>query len=365
MIFFLQVESFKITDFVVESSPEDVKAELQLEATISASTKRLSVEGSKELFAFGIPEAGFAVANLFELGATISYSVGVSAAFSGQGVVDFGLAASLPNSAKVTADWENDGGNSAVGFQEATFDPLFDVKSLSATVELVAFSKAKIAFGIDVTKIGKLDVAVTLQVPKVTTTVTAAFGENSTTFRIELISANTKNLSDEKGVCSTDPGSSKTGIKLDSQIALEVDLDLDANLGSGGTPAKTFTPFVRLVHFFHLPLSTFCWLNTVWQIQKNSKDLFSKCFPFDIPGLKPTVVATSSLSVLPIAPPTSTLTPLPAGPAAATVTGVPIPLPTGVVGSGSLPPLQPSGGPVPSVLMPRGSFRGPYYPIRA
>ena len=181
----------KITELVIDSSPEDVKAELELEATISASTELFSVEQSKELFAFGIPEAGIAVTGIFKLGATLSYSVGVSASFSGQGVVYFGLTSSLPNSAKVTADIKNEGGNSAVGFNEATFDPLFDVKSLSATVELVAFSKAKIEFGIEVTKIGKLDVAVTLQVPKVTTTLTAAFGEFRTP-SISIISANTK-----------------------------------------------------------------------------------------------------------------------------------------------------------------------------
>lgn len=91
--------------------------------------------------------------------------------------MDFGLAASLPNSAKVTADAKNADGNSAVGFDGASFDPIFDVKSLSASVELVAYSKARIVFGIEVTKIGKLDVAVTLQVPKVTTTLTVAFGK--------------------------------------------------------------------------------------------------------------------------------------------------------------------------------------------
>ena len=154
-----------------------MKAELELEATISATKELLSIDESKELFAFGIPDAGIAVTGIFDLGATLSYSVGVSSEFKGEGVVDFGLAASLPNSAKVTADAKKGDGNSAVGFDGASFDPIFDVKSLSASVELVAYSKARILFGIEVTKIGKLDVAVTLQVPKVTTTLTVAFGK--------------------------------------------------------------------------------------------------------------------------------------------------------------------------------------------
>lgn len=152
-------------------------AELELEATISESPDLLKIDESKELFAFGIPDAGIAVKGIFGLGATLSYSVGVSSEFKGQGVVDLGLKASLPNSAKVTADAKNTDGNNAVGFDGASFEPIFDVKSLSASVEVIAYSKAKILFGIEVTKIGKLDVAVTLQVPKVTTTLTAEFGE--------------------------------------------------------------------------------------------------------------------------------------------------------------------------------------------
>lgn len=154
-----------------------MKAELELEATVSASQELFSIDESKELFAFGIPDAGIAIKGIFKLGATLSYSVGVSSSFQGEGVVDFGLVASLPNSAKVTADAKNSDKNSAVGFNGAQFDPIFDVKSLSASIDIIAYSKAKILFGIEVTKIGKLDVAVTLQVPKVTTTLTAAFGE--------------------------------------------------------------------------------------------------------------------------------------------------------------------------------------------
>ncbi|MCJ1260649.1 hypothetical protein MMC22_000511 [Lobaria immixta] len=339
----LTVEKFKIQDFVIESSPQDVKAELELETTVSASQELFSIDEAKELFAFGIPDAGIAVTGIFKLGATLSYSVGVSSSFKGEGVVDFGLAASLPNSAKITADAKNKDKNSAVGFEGASFDPIFDVKSLSASIDLIAYSKARIVFGIDVTKIGKLDVAVTLQVPKVTTTLTAAF--------------------EEQGVCSTGPGSSKTGVKLDSQIALEVDLDLDANFGSGSTPAKTF------------------------QLFNVSKPLLAKCFSINIPGLGPVSPPDSALPppVTPTAAPSTTLIPSPSPPTNPTATaggfpsgigsGVPIPIPTGsaVIPSQGFPTLislktaptgQPSGGPVPSGLLPRGSFRGPYYPIR-
>lgn len=166
---------------VIDASPQKVAAKLGLEATISGSKEILSIDQSKELFSFGVPDAGIAVTGIFHLGAVLSYEVGVSSTFSGEGVVDFGLTAGLPDTAKITADVSNKDKSSAVGFDGGSVDPSFNIKSLSASVDLVAYSKAKISFGIDVVKVGKLDVAVTLQVPKITTTLTAAYGERLST----------------------------------------------------------------------------------------------------------------------------------------------------------------------------------------
>ncbi|MCJ1470173.1 hypothetical protein MMC07_008818 [Pseudocyphellaria aurata] len=310
----LNVRGFSIQYFVIESSPQDVKAELKLEATISASQNISFINRDKKLADFPIPGAGIAVTGLFKLGASISYSVGASSSFKGEAVVDFGLAASLPNSAKVTADVFNTrGGSSAVGFNETKFDSKIDFQKLSASISLVAYSKAKISFGIDVTTIGKLDVAVTLQVPKVTTTLTVEHNE--------------------QGVCSNDTGASKNGVKINSQVALEVDFDLDANLGSKSSPAKSF------------PLFTL-----------GPYPLYANCSPITISGSSPVPTlssASASASGLP----------------SEIEFGIPISIPTGEIEI--LPPEslsliyltaptgQPSSAPVPSGLRPRGNFRGP------
>ena len=133
---------------------------------------------SAELFNFPIPGASFSIPKIFTLGADIAYEVGVDSTFSGEGVVNFGLTASLPNSASVQADVWNRAG-SAVGFDGGPLvEPSFDVKSLSASLQIVTYSQAKVSFGINVVKFGDFDVAVALQIPKVTTTLTAAYGEN-------------------------------------------------------------------------------------------------------------------------------------------------------------------------------------------
>ena len=112
---------------------------------------------------------------IFKIGATLAYQIGVTSTFSGQGVVDFGLQAGIPDAAKVTAKVKNPASNSAVNF-DGPLTPVFNVKSLTASVNLVAFSQAKLAFGAEINNVGKADIAITLIIPKVTTQLTASHG---------------------------------------------------------------------------------------------------------------------------------------------------------------------------------------------
>ena len=164
-------------DLTLDASPQSVLAKLELEATLTASDTPEALTFTKELFAFGIPDAGIAVAGIFSLGATLKYDVGVSSTFKGQGVFDFGLQAGLPDTAKLTADVSSPGDSSATGFDGFSVTPIFDVKSLSASVTVAAFSQPKLSFGIDITKIGHLDVAINVELPKVSATLTAEFGK--------------------------------------------------------------------------------------------------------------------------------------------------------------------------------------------
>lgn len=166
-------------DLTVDASPQSVVAKLELEATVSASDSPEVLSYEKELFSAGIPDAGIAVTGIFSIGATIKYDVGVSSTFKGEGVFDFGLEAGLPDAAKLTADVSNPGASSATGFDGVSVKPIFDVKSLSASVTVAAFSKPKLSFGIDITKIGHLDIAINVELPKVSATLTAQIGNFS------------------------------------------------------------------------------------------------------------------------------------------------------------------------------------------
>ena len=173
----ITVDNFVLQDLTLEATPSDFVAKLELEATVTSSKEPDSLQQSKELFSAPIPGAGISVTGIFKLGATVSYDVGTSATFAGTATADFGLQASLPNGAKVVADINSPTDSSATGWQGSSLIPIFDVTKLSASITLAAYSQPKIAFGIELIEVGKVDVAVTMKLPEISSTLSASYGK--------------------------------------------------------------------------------------------------------------------------------------------------------------------------------------------
>lgn len=266
----LSVQNFDLQDLTLTASPQNFEAELELEATITSSDEPDSLQYTKELFSFPIPDAGIEVEGIFKLGATLSYDVGVSSSFQGSATVDFGLQATLPNSAQLTADIQNPDQSSANGFGGGQLTPIFDIKQESASITLAAYSQPKLAFGIELIDVGNIDVAISVKMPEVSVTLTAAYGK-AVPF-IKLCARTDPRNIDESGVCSQTSGSSQTGVKLDSEVDIAIDLEIDASIGNDEDTSKP------------------SWAKTLFEI---SKPLGSMCFPLNIPGLRGTVNATN------------------------------------------------------------------------
>lgn len=149
-----------------------------MEAKISAAAGPASLHYEKELFVAPIPGAGISIPKIFNLGATLAYDVGIDTSFQGTATVDFGVSAGIPNTAQLTADLRNPGASSATGFGEGSLTPLFDVKDMSASVTLLAYSKPKITFGLEIIKIGTANVEVGVKLPQIDVTLTAAYGSH-------------------------------------------------------------------------------------------------------------------------------------------------------------------------------------------
>ena len=110
------------------------------------------------------------------LGAFLTYSVSGDCTFSGSASASFGVDASLPDNAVITADYQNHGASSASGFDSTELTPMFRLNNGSASVTLSATSKPEIKFGFDLLHIGNVDVAVTVDLPEASVTLTAVSG---------------------------------------------------------------------------------------------------------------------------------------------------------------------------------------------
>ncbi len=249
------MSGFQLQDLTLSAAPQDFKAKLELEATVTASKTPFNLTApTKEIFAAPIPGAGIAVTGIFKLGATVSYEVGTSASIAGSATAAFGLAASLPNGAKVVADINNPGSSSATGWSGSSLTPSFDVTKLSASLTLAAFSQPKISFGIELIKVGNVEVAVTMKLPEISSTLSAEYVE--------------------AGLCDQSAGASKTGVKLENKATESLSLQIDVDLGADN-PKPT-------------------WSKSLWS---TSQPLGGACFPLSIPGLGPAEgTATSSAS---------------------------------------------------------------------
>ena len=159
------------------ASPQNFQAELELEVNITETENPKALQFQKQLVSFPIPDAGISIPEIFTLGATLSYSVGGTASFQGTASVDFGVSATLPDSAQLVADIKNPDSSSATGFSGGTLTPLFNVNEMSAAVTLGAYSLPMISFGVSLVKIGSASVDVSVKLPEVDVTLTAEYGK--------------------------------------------------------------------------------------------------------------------------------------------------------------------------------------------
>jgi len=159
----------------VNTSPQNFVSVLDLEATILSNERRDSLEFIQGLEAFAIPRAGFVIPGIMKLGATMSYNIGINASYGGEAVIRFGLAAGVPNNASVSTDVHSPNSSVASGFN-GMLTPIFDIKKITSGVSLEAFAQPQLAFGFQLIAVCNLDIAVTMKLPGISSTLSVEEG---------------------------------------------------------------------------------------------------------------------------------------------------------------------------------------------
>lgn len=147
--------------------------ELKAQVTYNHDVEPLS--GKKELFSMPVPDLGFEIEHLCKFGVTLAYQVGFQTRLLGSATVVFGATSSLPDDAIITIDLKNHDSTTRTGFEGAALLPVFDITALTSSVKFAVFTQADIAFGIELHKIGKLDVELNLKIPQLSVIANAGF----------------------------------------------------------------------------------------------------------------------------------------------------------------------------------------------
>ena len=125
---------------------------------------------------FPIPDAAFKIDDIISVGAFLSYSVGGSCAFSGNAIVDFGVNASVPDSAQIVADYHGQSASSVTGFDASDLTHSFHIGNESATVSLSAYSQPELKLGFELVEVAKVDVTLGVKLPELSANFTAEAG---------------------------------------------------------------------------------------------------------------------------------------------------------------------------------------------
>ena len=250
----LSVKLFVMADFVLTAAPQDLAAELVIAADITAFKRPDMLKYDLDLFSAPIPDAGIVVPGILNLGLTAKYRLAVHTNFSGEAQLDFGLKASIPNGAQLTADFGHADQSGAKGWEGAKLDPVFDLKALTSAVKFAAANQPMLVFGVEIVKVAQFDVELNLKLPQVQATFTGIYNES--------------------GACPGNP--SKTGVSLSSDVDIDLTLQIQSRLGD----KKKLLYTKPLVVFWKLPL-------------------LKKCWPFNVPGLGPANPSAPEIPELP------------------------------------------------------------------
>lgn len=242
----------------MNASPQGVAATLLLNTTITAENAD-TFEHTKQLFSEAIPDAGIDIPGIISIGAILQFDVGVTVTFTGSATFQAGLSASLPDSAKVVADVKSPGNSQATGFDTASLEPMFNVQALAASIDVTAFARPQLVFGINLHHLGHAEATVSVQLPSISAKLEAKFSKRLRNPNISLNKADNQ-TTDEAGACPGDPDKSQTGAELSSDVGVEVEVGSSATFGSLELPSLS---------------------KTVFEI---SNPLFSKCYAIDTPA---------------------------------------------------------------------------------
>ena len=171
----ISTKDFSLKELTLDAAPQDFHAMLELQAKVTASNSPSTLQKDVKLVHIDIPGASIEVPGLFHIGPQLELDAGFSATIQGDASMNIGLSASLPDSARLTANVVDPTLSTATSF-DGSVKPSFLVNDASASLSLQSYAKLILIFGVDLKGIGTADVSIGVRLPAVNADFTTRYG---------------------------------------------------------------------------------------------------------------------------------------------------------------------------------------------
>ena len=218
-----ETHHWKLKVCEVTFRPTGFEAAMELQATYIETKKIEEYSDKKELFAYPIPDLGFEIKDLCTVGAVVKYQIGYYTKLLGTATFVVGADSKIPDDAVVTIDLLHEDKVSVSGFDGPLWQPVFDIKELTASLKFAVFTQADLAFEIELHHIGKWAVELNLKIPQLSATANAGYSKHfSSPFLKSMLIPNLFLLIGKAGFCKQERGALQTGAKFTVAMSLEL-----------------------------------------------------------------------------------------------------------------------------------------------
>lgn len=171
--------------FVLNALPEDFEAALEFDVVVDDPEKIKQLSWEKTLASAPIPGAGVLVKDIFELGLIAKLVAGYTTKLKDGFEFKIGAKTKIPGPTRITIDGVDHPNIGAYGFEGASVEPIFELVSMSKTVDFSLAVKPTLVFGVDIIGADGLDLTLILNLPELKTTFAPTFSKPSITIKIQ------------------------------------------------------------------------------------------------------------------------------------------------------------------------------------
>ena len=156
-----------------------VNATMELNALLLKVKKVEQMSHTKTIFEAPIPELGFEIHEVLDIGTIFKYNLAFSTKLIASANITFGATAHFPRDPQMTIDFLENHDHADCVNCEYDVDPIGTIESISGDLQFAARTQPTLAFGLNIHHFGKADIELAFYLPQIDRTFKTGYRESS------------------------------------------------------------------------------------------------------------------------------------------------------------------------------------------